>query len=296
MPSNIRPRRLVAWAAIGAALAMTLAFGPTASATPNNPGTIKVHGALDTEPDSRNEPHVSCLFFVVGFNMADTLGTYVIWAWSPTGDGAQVASGPWIGTPEPDGRGSHFIVGPLSLPAGHYRVEAFSSTGHPGDSEHFSKTKTFWVDACLSTTTTTTASTTSTGTTTAGTTTGGTTTGGSELACPTDLVAVANGDGSVTLTFTAAPGSDGTRIYRANGTATLAPFATLDAGVGLFEDGTTVAGYAYGYVVVAVYGDQESAPCPVAEVSSIPEFPTLLASGLAATAGVVALAWARRKL
>jgi len=290
MRSTIRTHRKLAWAAVAVALAMTVAFAPSAAATPNNPGTIKVHDALDTDPDQSNEPHVSCPFFVVGFNMADTMGSYYIWAWSPTGDGAVAATGPWVGTPEPDGRGSHFIVGPLSLPPGHYRVQAFSSTGHPGDSEHFSKTKTFWVDACVTTTTSTSPNTSTTSSTTTGTTTG------TVLACPTDLQATANGDGSVTLSFTPAPGSDGTRIYRANGTATLVPLVTLGANATTYEDSTTVAGYAYVYVVVTLYGDQESAPCPVAEVSSIPEFPTMVATGLAATAGLAALVLARRKL
>lgn len=119
---------------------------PTSLAVPDNhAGTIKVHDNATADPEVRNEPHVSCDFWVEGFNMEDSSGTLVFQSWPPTGDKSVV-------TPTGDGltwtadsgnsHGNyHFLNGAYQLPAGHYKV---TST----DGEHKEKSKVFWVDEC----------------------------------------------------------------------------------------------------------------------------------------------------
>lgn len=265
----MKPSRALAPSLI---LLFALALAPApASATESNPGTIKVHDTTFVDPPQRNQPHVDCEFYIEGFHMADTSGTLVIQVWHPTADPADVLNDTWTGTPETDGKGSHFLNGPYTLPEGHYRVEVFSSTGHPGDSEHFAKAKMFWVEPCE------------------------TVPPPPVLQCPTDLTAESNSAGTVTLSFTPAPGSNGTNVYRLDADGDWEYLATLPPGVNGYTDTTTRAGYAYTYAVTALYGDRESQECPTVEVSSIPEFPTFVAMGLAAACGVLGYVFVRRK-
>jgi len=139
--------------AVLATLMMLVAVSATAVAHGGNHGTLKVHDDAIVEPETKNEPHVSCDFWMEGFNMHDSGGELVFYGWPPT-DATKSVIVPtgddlvWTGTLEDDEDGYHFLKGPYQLPAGHYRVEAFSNDGHPGDHDHFSKTKTFWVDEC----------------------------------------------------------------------------------------------------------------------------------------------------
>jgi hypothetical protein len=122
----------------------------------NNSGDVKVHTANDIG-SPENDPHVDCPFFVEGFNMNASSGTLVIKSWPPTGDKSVVLSDTWTAT-DPDQDNHHFLNGPYSLPAGHYKL--FVS-----DTQH-DKHKVFWVDCEETTTTTTSTSGTTTTTTT----------------------------------------------------------------------------------------------------------------------------------
>ena len=135
------------------------AIGMTASAIAqgnenNNKGTIKVHDDAEADPETRNEPHVSCDFWVEGFNMQGSEGHLVFYAWPPTGDKGEVTPDgdglEWTGEEENDTNGGyHFLNGPYQLEPGHYRVEAYDDhDGHPGHESHFVKAKMFWVDDC----------------------------------------------------------------------------------------------------------------------------------------------------
>lgn len=54
------------------------------------------------DPDSRNQPHVSCDFYIEGFNMKDSTGYLRFYSWPPTGNKSVVTpSGDtltWTGT------------------------------------------------------------------------------------------------------------------------------------------------------------------------------------------------------
>ena len=139
-------------ACIVAAFCVVLAFSATASAADNNRGTIKIHDGPVADPEERNQPHVSCDFYVQGFNMHDPTGYLKFIAWPPTGDkDVVVPTGDtlsWTGTPDGDGEWD-FLKGAYFLPEGHYRLEAYTFDDHPGHNEgHFAKAKMFWVDPC----------------------------------------------------------------------------------------------------------------------------------------------------
>jgi len=118
----------------------------------NNRGTVKVHADSSADPDRKNEPHVSCDFYVQGFGFRDPSGTLRFFTWAPTGDGTPITpTGDnlvWTGTPDGDGE-FDFLKGPYQLPAGHYRVNVYTDDGHPGgNSSQKAKSKVFWVDEC----------------------------------------------------------------------------------------------------------------------------------------------------
>jgi len=252
--------------------ATAVAAIPPSGATANNQGTLKVHDEAAVEPTERNQPHVDCTFWLEGFNMADTSGTLVVWSWAPTGDGSIVLQDNWTGTPEQDNSGGdHFLNGPYSLPAGHYRVEAFSSTGHPGDDQHFSKAKMFWVEPCSNPPPPP-----------------------PQLACPSGL-SLSTGTDGVTVSFTAAPGSDGTNVYRQDADGDWQLLATVNATTTSYTDTTALANTSYAYTVTALFGDRESHDCPVAQSASVPVFPAAWAFGLAAVGALGAVVILRRK-
>jgi fibronectin type 3 domain-containing protein len=112
------------------------------------------------------------------------------------------------------------------------------------------------------------------------------------------VTATANGDGSVTLRWTPAPGADGTNIYRATGGDDLEYMLTVGGDVTSYLDNTTTAGNGYAYQLTTLEGDRESSGCPVVEVTAIPVFPTVMALGLASVlgAGAYLALSVRRKL
>ena len=258
------------WLAICATtLVLLLSMMPVSAKDNGNAGTIKVHDEATADPPTRNEPHVDCEdFWVEGFNMKSGSGRLFVFSWPPTGDKELVMEGNWSaddGTPE-----HHFLAGPFTLPAGHYQVWASNGPSQAGDGPGQMKKKTFWVDACPT---------------------------AEEPApeCPSDLAAVANDNGSVTLTFTPAEGSDGTNVYRATGDGDFEYLATADAGVATYADSSVQANQGYAYTVTGLFGDAESHDCPIVEATTIPDFPTTLGLGLATGGGVLAMALLGRR-
>jgi hypothetical protein len=271
------------------ALVVALGWAGGAAAANTDKGTVKVHEAASENPEQQNDPHVSCDFFIEGFHIDDTSGTIVVKSWPPTGDGTTVLTDTWTGTAEATGTGDHFNNGPYNLSAGHYKVFVFGDAGHPGNTDHALKTKVFWVDQCGAPCTedcqpppvctdncqpcTSDC--------------GGNITG---IPCPTDLAAVANADGSVTLTWDAVDGATSYHVLRATDGGALAEIGTT-AGT-TFTDTSTVPGTTYRFSVLADDGTT-SEGCEVVEVTAVPELPGL-AMGVAAVGGVAVFAVLRR--
>jgi len=257
-------RILAASVTIALAAATLVAFTPSGAAHGGNHGTIKVHDEVDAEPDRRNEPHVSCDFWIEGFNMHDSMGSLVFEAWPPTGDKEEVTPAgdtlAWVGTPEEDQDGYHFLKGPYALPPGHYRVEAFSNDGHPGGHDHFSKAKMFWVDEC-------------------------------EVpppeGCPeVGLEATANEDGSITVDVDVEGNFTLMRSEGSGGFGSVGDFR----GDTRYVDTDTTPGVTYTYKVVI---DEQD--CARIVVTAIPVFPTLVAAGLASGLGLLGYVALRRR-
>lgn len=273
-PSFPRFSRMRNLLSVGILLGLVVAAVAAIPATSQgNGGTIKVHDGRGADPAQRNEPHVSGDAYVEGFNMAADRGDLLVYSWPPTGDRTLVLATNWTG----DGADPavHFLAGPFGLPCGHYRVFAYNGAGPSDPTEPQpggAKKKTFWVD-CVPPE-------------------------GSpppEMACPADLAAVANADGSVTLTWTPAPGSNGTNVYRAEDGGDFEYMDTVGPDATTWTDTTAVPSLGYEYSVTGLFGDQESRDCPVVEVTAIPELPTLAAVGLASGGGALALLLARRR-
>lgn len=240
---------------VGLVTIAMLAFAPASSAHGGNHGTIKVHDEMDTDPDMRNEPHVDCEFFVEGFNMDGSGGELVFYLWQPSGDQEEVLRADWTGVAEEDGDGFHFLAGPFTLASGHYRVEAFSDEGHPGDHGHFAKSKTFWVEC-------------------------------EEVVpedCPTGLGATANADGSITVRIDA----ENVTLFRAVGDGEFEAVAFVEDGT--YVDTDTEVGLTYTYAV-----DLDEEECKV-QVTAIPVFPGAVAAGLAIGLGVLGYVGLRRR-
>jgi len=129
-----------------------LATSCLAQSRDNNRGTVKIHDGPEADPEKRNEPHVDCDFYVQGFNFHDSDGTLQFFAWAPTGNkGVVTPTGDnlvWTGEADGDGE-FNFQKGPYQLPAGHYKLEVYTTDGHPGsNSGQKAKSKVFWVDEC----------------------------------------------------------------------------------------------------------------------------------------------------
>ena len=240
----------------------------------NNQGTLKVHDDEVASPDRRNEPHVSCDFWIEGFNMFDDSGVLEFKEWPPTGEKQVVTPTgddlDWSGAAEEDGKGFHFLNGAYQLPEGHYRVEAFSDGGHPGNFDHNSKSKMFWVDPC-------------------------------EPPCPeeqcppppppppdcpdTDLDAAAQDDGTIDVTVTNE--GDDFNLYHSVDGGDFEFVATLADG-DTFTDGPFAAGTSVDYVVHAFDGERETeGSCARATATAIPFFggAALAALALVGSAG-----------
>jgi hypothetical protein len=138
-------RRLLAACLLALALVAVAPYAQAAPKHENNSGTIKVHDNATADPEERNQPHVSCDFWVEGFNMEDDSGNLVFQAWPPTGHKQVVvpsgASTSWSADSGNSHGNFHFLAGPFQLPAGHYKVTSV-------DNEGKQKSKVFWVDEC----------------------------------------------------------------------------------------------------------------------------------------------------
>lgn len=259
MPT-IRTTAVTALALAGAFLLFAM---PTTATGGGHAGTVKVHDEATADPEIRNEPHVDCDdFWVEGFNLNAGTGHFDIFGWPPTGDKSLAMTVNWTADSGDAEEGFHFLSGPHTLPAGHYRLEVTLDDGKAP------KDKMFWVDECVPP---------------------------EAMECPTELAATARGDGGVNLTFSPAPGSDGTNIYRAEGTGDFEFLATVGPGETAYADNTTEPGVTYTYTVTALYGDSETQECGQVEVTTIPDLPTFAAVGAAGVLGTAAYAVARRR-
>lgn len=253
---------------------IALAASPTAGAqNDNNAGTVKVHDNEDENPDVRNVPHVSCDFWVEGFNMNDDSGVLVFYAWPPTGDITEVtpdgASLEWESDGVNEQQNHHFLAGPFQLEKGHYRLEVLTDDGHPGGAgEHMAKAKTFWVEPCDEPPV--------------------------NPPCPAGLVAAALVGGNVTLTWTPVVGATAYNVYRAVGEEDFEFLASVEATA--YLDNTTQVGVTYSYYVTAFADDAESIGCEAVEVTAIPVFPTAAIAAIATVGAVGAFVLIRRRL
>ncbi|MEA3189657.1 MAG: hypothetical protein QOD77_239 [Thermoplasmata archaeon] len=254
-------------------------------------GDVKIHDEATADPEVRNEPHVDCVdFWVEGFNLNAGKGSFEIFSWPPTGDKSLVMSVNWTADSGDDEEGFHFLSGPHALAAGHYRLEVTLDDGKAP------KDKMFWVEECEDEECTEDCEPecpVDSDQCPPGECEGNDCP--AEPTCPTDLVALARGAGGVQLTFTAAPGSDGSNVYRAEGEGDFEYLATVGAGVGMYVDDTATNGVTYTYMVTSLYGDAEVGQCPQVEVTTIPDLGTGIAVTAAGVLGVAAYAFSRRR-
>jgi len=189
--------RTAGWLAVALLVAAALA-GPAApivegqnhspGGPPGNNGTVKVDGEpFDTHPD--NEPHVGCTFQIDWYGFDANVRSDVTFESQPPTGPVRVLLQDSVTLDGDDNSGGGSEAG---LDA--QRTYTLSFDGiepHPNQGYHVKLTintegsqgadvkhKVFWVQGCVTTTTTTTTATTTTGTTTTGTTTTGTTTTG----------------------------------------------------------------------------------------------------------------------
>ena len=246
---------------------------PPAGAVHNNQGTVKVHDNEDENPDVRNVPHVDCDFWIEGFMLGDDEGWIEFYAWPPTGDMELVETGEdqnWTADTGSVSGEFHFLAGPFTLESGHYRVEIFTTDGHPGsDSGHFAKAKTFWVEC-------------------------------EEVVvnppCPVILDVVADetdGNATVTLTWSPAAGAEAYVVYRATNDTDFDAIGVTDELT--FVDDSVVLHVTYEYYVTAVIGNVESENCEIVEATAIPFFPSWGVGALAVLGSVGAFAMLRRR-
>lgn len=264
-------------ARLGIAIAAALVSLPPAAATHNDQGTVKVHDNADENPDVRNVPHVSCDVYVEGFKMGDDSGWIKFFAWPPTGEKTEVTpTGDDLNWSADSGAASgeyHFTKGAYYLPAGHYRVEVYTTDGHPGsDAGHFAKAKTFWVEPCEAPVV--------------------------NPPCPPGVMATASstaGVAQILIDWQPVANADAYVVYRATGGADFEWMATVTDDTS-WADTQVVAGTTYEYYVTAVVDGIESEECAIIQATAVPFFgggPLL--GALAVVGGVVAYAALRRK-
>lgn len=268
-----RPRPLFV---AGLAIALLISLAPTSVASHNNQGTIKVHDNESENPPQRNVPHVDCDFWIEGFKMSDDSGWIVFYSWPPTGDKSVIESGEeqdWSADAGSVSGDFHFLAGPFTLDSGHYRVEVFTDDGHPGGSDHFAKSKTFWVECQEE--------------------------GAPVLVnppCPIILDVEARADNDVptiTLTWSAVAAADAYAVYRASGGE---DFDLLDVTTATsFVDDDVDVGVTYEYYVTAIIDGVESENCAFVQATAIPFFPSLAVGALALVGSLGAFVALRRR-
>lgn len=257
---------------ISIAASLTAFSAPAIAHENSNHGTIKVHDDASVDPPQRNQPHVSCDFWIEGFNMAGESGWLVFSRVPPTENPAiEVLNASWSADSGSLEDGWHFLPGPFNFSAnpGHYRVEAFLTQGHPGNESHFAKTKTFWVNSCGPALV--------------------------ETPCPPGVSATAESDGDVRLEWDAVENATQYRVYRAVGEGELEDYAWVPGDTTAFTDTDTVAGETYTYIVTAAFGSHESEICEEVTVTAIPLFPSALVGALAGAAALASLVVLRRR-
>lgn len=116
----------------------------------------------------------------------------------------------------------------------------------------------------------------------------------SDPVCPADFKGTANGDGSITLSWTPDKGSEGFQVMRKAGDGNFSQVADLEGNATGYHDTDTEVGTVYTYVLVLEQGEQ-SIRCGQVEVTSIPVFPTALASIAAVAASVLGYVFVRRR-
>jgi hypothetical protein len=256
-------------------LAALLAVGsiPALAHESGNHGTIKVHDDVTEDPPQQNDPQVSCDFWIEGFGMSDDSGHLVFSQIPPTANPeTDVLSQNWTSDHPDEPQGFHFLSGPFNFTTspglGHYRVLAYVDEGHPGNTEHFAKNKVFWVEPC-----------------------------GGEVPppppCPTGLAAVANPNGTVSLTWDAQSGVDGFDVFRSVDGGSFDLLVTLGPSATGYLDTTTSPGSTFSYTVRPFADGVEADQCGVVEVRAVPDFPIVAGAGIAA-AGVAAYLIRRR--
>ncbi len=109
-----------------------------------------------------------------------------------------------------------------------------------------------------------------------------------------NLQAEALDGGSIRLTMNALPMADEYRIWKAVGGGDLAPLATAPSTATEFVDDDTEIGMSYHYAVEIVKDGRVLDTCHV-EITSVPVFGNILASGLAIGLGMLAYVGARRR-
>ena len=166
-------------AGLAAGLGLLLAIGPVGAQQdpPGNNATVKVDG-VDFDSHQNNEPHVGCSFQIdfYGYDQGNLTATVSFTGVPPTGGGLLASDNVFIGQDAAGGGGdldasrtydlSAALAGIAPQPnQGHHVHLAVEAPGPGG-----SKQKTFWVEGCGGTTTTTTPPTTTPPTTTSSTT------------------------------------------------------------------------------------------------------------------------------
>lgn len=109
-----------------------------------------------------------------------------------------------------------------------------------------------------------------------------------ELACPTGLEGFEAPQGSLSISWDAAEGATGYRVYMAVGDGDMELMTEGNATLGGFGYAPAEAGVVYTFMVTALYGDLESEGCETLEMTGIPEFPTgiaVVAAGVLGTIG-----------
>ncbi len=108
-------------------------------------------------------------------------------------------------------------------------------------------------------------------------------------------MATANGDKSITLTWSSIEGTQQYRIYRAIGDGSFELHDEVDGDTTSFTDTDTEVEVSYTYEVRPVVDGVESEDCDRVEVTAIPFFPGFLTGALALLGGVVAYTLNRRR-
>lgn len=123
----------------------TPAAGQNSTGAAGDNGTVKIHNLSTPVTDRRNEPHVSCSFYLDAFGFDPNQPVFWrITAWAPTGDRATVVENGEIEHLDSNGNGH---TDPITLASGGHFKLFWNITPEFGSAKH----KVFWVTPCAST-------------------------------------------------------------------------------------------------------------------------------------------------